>query len=158
LYNPFLVLIGAFVFFGAYSENMLVQQMEFLRGHLVAEAMMTSFSRLAPTDTVALAADWLLAGCETSFLVVDHDKVLGAVSRSAIIEALRQQQPDLPVERIMEPVTETFSPQQKLSKVYHKFYRNGSTVYPVVEDNTLKGLINLENVQEFVMVQSALRY
>lgn len=157
-YNPFLIFIGLFVFFGAYSENAVVQQMEFLRGHKVGEAMMTHFSILHPEDTIAEAKEKLLSGSEVAFAIMENEDIKGMVFRKDIIEALRQGKQNDQVTTIMKTDIESFKPQQKLTNVYHKIQGKGNNVFPVVENNKLQGMIDREHLNEFIMIQSALHY
>ena len=73
LFNPFLVLIAFFIFFGAYGENQMVKQASILEGHLAREAMLTHITLLAPENTVQEVVDILLAGTEKDFVVVQND-------------------------------------------------------------------------------------
>jgi Zn-dependent protease len=72
-YNPFLILIAVFVFFGASSEYKMIAQLTALRGHRVREAMMSRYTTLNPADGLDRIADVLLAGTERNFVVTDGD-------------------------------------------------------------------------------------
>src|SRR5690606_13572616 len=85
-YNPFLILIGIFVFFGAWSENIVVQHLDYLRGHLVREGMMTNFVTLTPTETVREALGKLLNGSEHDFVVEQDGQVMGTLTRTQLIQ------------------------------------------------------------------------
>src|SRR5690606_36655325 len=107
-YNPFLILIGAFVYFGAYSENILVQHRDYLRGHRVREGMMTNFVTLPPTATVREALDKLLMGSEHEFIVEQDGVVTGTLTRSQLIHAVKAEQMQTPVAEIMSGEVRTF--------------------------------------------------
>jgi len=157
-YNPFLIFIGLFVFFGAYSENAIVQQLEFLRGHRIREAMMTHYTVMHPDDTIAEAKAKLISGAETAFVVMNGDEYKGLVTREDIIKALQAGHQDEPVTTIMHTETETFKPNQKLTSVFHKIQKERNNVFPVMEHGQLKGMIDSTNLNEFIMIQSALHY
>jgi Zn-dependent protease len=157
-YNPFLVLIGIFVYFGAQSENVMVQHLEFLKGHTVREAMMTNFTTLPPDATVKDAVDQLLAGSDTDFIVADGEQVLGIITRATLIGALKEGKQHALAQDIMLRDFETFDVRDKMTNVYARFQRRKHSFFPVVEDRKLIGAINMENVNEFIMVQSALNY
>ncbi len=44
LYNPFLIFIALFIFLGAFSENRMVQELAWLEGHTVEEAMLLTIT------------------------------------------------------------------------------------------------------------------
>ena len=157
-YNPFLILIGAFVYFGAYSENILVQHLDYLRGHRVREGMMTSFVTLTPTATVREALDKLLMGSEHEFIVEQDGVVAGTLTRSQLIHAVKAEQMQLPVAEIMSAEVRTFDVQDKLSEAYTELQKTRVPLYPVLENGRLAGVINTDNINEFIMIKSALTH
>ncbi|MBC5775777.1 site-2 protease family protein [Pontibacter sp. KCTC 32443] len=154
--NPFLILIGLFVFFGAYTENMIVQHLDFLRGHLVREGMMTSYVTLTPENTVRDALEKLLMGSEHEFIVELDGKVVGTLTRSQLIQALKENKTDTPVSEIMSREFMTFDVKDKLSQAYTELQKTRSPLYPVLENGRLAGVINTDNINEFIMIKSAL--
>lgn len=157
-YNPFLILIGIFVFFGAYSENMVVKHLEFLRGHSVREGMMTNYVTLSPTDTVRDALDKLLTGSEHEFIIEEDGQVVGTLTRSQLIQAVKQEQMATPVSKIMAVEVKTFNVQDKLSEAYSELQKSKAPLYPVLENGQLAGVINSDNINEFILIQSALQH
>ncbi|GAA4422743.1 site-2 protease family protein [Pontibacter saemangeumensis] len=157
-YNPFLILIGAFVYFGAYSENMMVQHLDYLRGHSVREGMMTNFVTLAPTETVREALNKLLMGSEHEFIVELDGAVVGTLTRSQLIQAVKEEQMQKPVAEIMSGEVRTFNVQDKLSEAYTELQKTRMPLYPVLENGRLAGVINTDNINEFIMIKSALTH
>lgn len=157
-YNPFLILIGLFVFFGAYSENLIVQHLEFLRGHAVREGMMTNFVTLAPTETVREAVGKLLKGSEHDFIVALDEQVVGTLTRSQLIQAVRDEQVDKPVSEVMAQEVRTFNVQDKLSEAYTELQKTKAPLLPVLENGRLAGVINSDNINEFILIKSALAH
>ncbi|MDX1629723.1 MAG: site-2 protease family protein, partial [Fulvivirga sp.] len=88
--NILLVLIGVFVMAGAYSENMMVQQIEVLKGHKIKEAMMTNYTLLEPDETIQSAVDKLLESAENNFLVASEGEVQGVITKKQIVEGLKK--------------------------------------------------------------------
>lgn len=155
--NPFLIFIGLFVFLGAYSENVMVQQLESLRGHRVREAMITNFLTLKPTDSIQDALDKLLAGSDHDFVVETDKEVVGILSRSDLIGALQSYDRSAPIKDIMDAGFEALDIDDKLTRIYSSLATNRNKFYPVLEDGKLAGVINQDNINEFIMIQSALR-
>lgn len=156
--NPFLILIGVFVYFGAYSENMMVQHLDYLRGHSVREGMMTNFVTLAPTETVREAVSKLLMGSEHEFIVELDGAVVGTLTRSQLIQAVKAEQMQAPVSEIMSADVRTFNVQDKLSEAYTELQKTRAPLYPVLENGRLAGVINTDNINEFILVKSALAH
>jgi Zn-dependent protease/CBS domain-containing protein len=156
--NPFLILIGVFVFFGAYTENMMVQHLDFLRGHSVREGMMTSFVKLAPTDTVRDALNKLLSTSEHDFIVENEDQVVGTLSRMQLIQAVKNEQIQVPVVEIMSQEFRSFNTKDKLSEAYTEIQKAPGSLFPVLDNGKLAGVINSDNINEFILVKSALTH
>jgi Zn-dependent protease/CBS domain-containing protein len=154
-YNPFLILIGAFVFFGAYAENMLVQHLDFLKGHSVREGMMTEFVTLTPTDTVRDALNKLLKGSEHEFIVELDGQVVGTLTRSQLIQAVKEDQMTAPVQNVMLQNVKAFSVEDKLSDAYTELQKTRAPLYPVLDNGQLAGVINTDNINEFILIKSA---
>jgi Zn-dependent protease len=157
-YNPFLSLIGVFVFLGAFTENLTVQHLEFLRGHTVREAMMTQFTTFSPNNTAGEGIDKLLSGSENNFLIEEGGQVKGIVSSNKLIDTLRTHGNNIPLGQIMKTDFESFDAETKLTDVFVHTRKDGNSLYPVMDHSKLVGVINTENINEFIMVQSALHY
>jgi Zn-dependent protease/CBS domain-containing protein len=157
-YNPFLILIGIFVFFGAYSENMMVQHLDFLRGHLVREGMMTNFVTLAPTDTVRDALAKLLKGSEHDFVVELDGQVMGTLTRMQLIQAVKEEQIETPVSEVMSQEVKAFNVHDKLAEAYTELQKTKAPLFPVLDNGRLAGVINADNINEFIMIKSALAH
>ncbi|EJF10344.1 site-2 protease family protein [Pontibacter sp. BAB1700] len=157
-YNPFLILIGIFVFFGAWSENMIVQHLDFLRGHLVREGMMTNFVTLAPTETVRDALGKLLKGSEHDFVVEQDGQVVGTLTRMQLIQAVKEEKIESPVSDIMTQEVKAFNVQDKLAEAYTELQKTKAPLYPVLENGRLAGVINTDNINEFILIKSALAH
>ena len=144
--NPFLVLIGIFVYFGAQTENVAVQHLELLKDYTVRSAMMTTFVTLAPTDTVKDAADKLLSGSDQDLIVVENHRAIGVMTRFLIIDSLRENRVNTPVVEIMDRNFDTVQLTDPLTEVYASALRKPSAFYPVLENNQLRGVIDMTNI------------
>ena len=158
MYNPFLIFIGLFVFLGANSENMIIHQLEYAREHKVEEAMITTFENLSPHDTIEMATKKLISSSDRAFTVIENGKVEGIISRQDIIQALAENKnKKAPVSQYMTRAYRYFHPRDKLNEALFKLRKEKQDIFPVIEnEKTLRGVLTRENVQEFIMIQSAL--
>ncbi|MBB6609759.1 site-2 protease family protein [Pontibacter sp. Tf4] len=156
--NPFLILIGLFVFFGAHTENMVVQHLDFLRGHSVREGMMTNYVTLLPTETVRDALNKLLMGSEHDFIVAQGGTVAGILTRGQLMQALKENQTEAPVSNIMNTEFTTFDVKGKLANAYTELQKSRAPLCPVLENGRLAGVINTDNINEFIMIKSAMMH
>lgn len=158
LYNPILILIALFVFFGAQSENLMVRQLAMLRGHKVKEAMMTNISVVHPEDSLGKLINILLSGSERQFVVAKDGQVQGIVSQSILTKSLQEHNREVQVNQIMSPEFDTVGPDDDLIDIYKKARIDRNAFIPVVDNGKLVGVIDMNNINEFMMVRSSLDY
>ena len=154
--NPFLVLIGIFVYFGAQTENVVVQQLDLLKNYTVRDAMMTNFVTLTPTDTVKDAADKLLAGSDQDLIVIDNNQAIGVMTRMLILDSLRGSGLTTSVVDVMNRSFDTVQISDRLTDVYADAQQKPNAFYPVLEKSQFRGVIDLNNINEFVAIRAIL--
>lgn len=157
-FNPFLILIAIFVFFGAQSENMMVHHLSLLRGHNVGEAMMTNITMVRPHSKILDLIKVLISGNEKNFVVEEEGEIKGIVHQQDIINAVHNRDSELEAVDIMDTDFETVDVNEKLVNFYPKILSKRNLYMPVTFNGKLSGAIDLENIREFVMIQSALHY
>lgn len=157
LNNPMLLLVALFVFLGARSEAAAVQVTNSLSGMRVQDAMMTNFRALRVEDPLDLAARELIHGSQQDFPVVDGDRVVGLLTRDALVAALAASGPTRRVGEVMRSNCGVVSESDELEKPYEMFREQNCSTVPVVREGHLVGMITLENILEWVMINSALR-
>ena len=153
LFNPFLVLIAFFIFFGAYGENQMVKQTSLLEGHVAREAMLTHITLLAPENTVQEVVDILLAGTEKDFVVVRNDQIVGLVFQKDIIK--NATKPNLLVGDIMEKNFKTVDASTEIVKVLELIGKEKHSFIPVTSANRLLGAIDRVNISEFILLKTS---
>lgn len=154
--NPFLLFIAFFVWIGAQQEASMVQMKSGLSGIPVRRAMMTEFKTLAPSDRLSQAVDYLLATPQQDFPVVDGGRVVGILTRADLMKALAQHDEALRVDAVMRRDFETVHPGDMLEAALARLQACNCHIFPVVQDGQLVGLLNSENIGEFLMLQAAL--
>lgn len=158
LYNPILILIAIFVWFGAQGENVMIQQMSLLKDHEVQDAMMTEFTELNPDNTVDDVVDLIIAGTERDFVVTDNGKAVGIVKHSDISNVLRNKGKNVPVREFMKTDFAELKAHEKLTDIYRKLRVSRNDFFPVVENGEIKGVIDMNNINEFMMFRSSADY
>lgn len=160
LYNPFLALIGVFVFFGAQGESILTQQMTLLRGHQVRDAMMTNITVLNPNDSLEDVIDVILAGTERDFIVTNWDgrNPVGVLYNQDLIRAMKSGSQSLSVKDIMSPEFNIVDASDDLTDIYRKIQSGKKAFFPVLEGSKLIGAIDMTNINEFMVFKSSYDY
>ncbi|PSR14488.1 MAG: site-2 protease family protein [Bacteroidetes bacterium] len=153
-YDFWLVFIGLFVYLGAGGEAAFETSRQILSPHTVRDAMMTKFSALHPADPLGKAVELLLDGQDQEFLVIDQGKVVGILLRLDIIRGLAALGKASPVEKAMQTEFLTLTPELALKDIYPKLVATKCSVFPVVEKGALVGVVDMDNIQELIWVNS----
>ncbi len=157
--NPFLVFIALFVWIGAAQEASMVQMRTGLSGIPVSRAMLTDFHSVAPDDAAKRVLDLILAGSQQDFPVVDGGqggRVAGVLLRSDVLKALAQRGSDWRVRDIMRREFEVVDAADMLDTAFARLQSCNCHTLPVTSRGALVGLLTMENVGEFLLIQSAL--
>jgi Zn-dependent protease/predicted transcriptional regulator len=155
--DPFLVFIALFVWLGAEQESAMVQMHTSLGGIPVQRVMLTEFHRLSPDDPLSRAVELTMAGGQQDFPVVFGDHVLGVLSRSDVVRELAQHGQAALVRDAMNRDFPTADSHDMLEKALAALHGANSRAMPVVHDDRLVGLLTMDNIGEFMMIQAALR-
>lgn len=155
--NPFLVIIALFVWMGAAQEASMVELKSALQGVPISDAMITNFRTVSPDDTLARAVEHILGGSQQDFPVVEDDHLVGLLTRADLMRALAEHGKGGSVGEVMQRSYQTANPDEMLEKVFARLREGESRTLPVLDNGKLVGMLTMDNVGEFVMIQSALR-
>ncbi len=171
LTNPFLLFIALFVWIGAAQEASMVQMRTALSGIPVSRAMLTDFHSVAPDDPAKRVLELILAGSQEDFPVVDGGQgaqgaqgarggegghVAGVLLRSDVLKALAQRASDWRVRDLMRREFEVVDAADMLDTALARLQSCNCHTLPVTSRGALVGLLTMENVGEFLLIQSAL--
>ncbi len=157
--NPFLVFIAFFVWIGAAQEASMVQMRTALSGIPVSRAMLTNFQTVASDDAAKRVLELILAGSQQDFPVVDGGqggRVAGVLLRSDVLKALAQRASDWRVRDVMRREFEVVDAADMLDTALARLQSCNCHTLPVTSRGALVGLLTMENVGEFLLIQSAL--
>lgn len=155
--NPFLVFIAFFVWIGAANESRMVQMKSALSGIPVSRAMLTNFDVLAPAEPLSKAAARTLAGYQQDFPVVQGGKVVGVLTKGDLFRGLSEFGDKISVDQVMETEFATADSHDMLEAAFLNLQGCGCHTLPVLHDELLVGLVTMENIGEFMRIQSTLQ-
>jgi Zn-dependent protease len=156
--NPFLVFIALFVWLGAAGEAASVQTTSSLEGVPLERVMIRNVRTLSPRDSLAAAVEHILAGFQQDFPVVDDTGgVVGVLTRGGLMKALAERGRDSLVAEAMHRDFQTADPAEPVEQALARLRSCGCNALPVVRGRELLGVLTMDNVGEYIMVQSALR-
>jgi Zn-dependent protease/predicted transcriptional regulator len=153
--NPFLVFIALFVWVGATAEAGTVRLKSALGATPVDRVMITRFETLAPADPLQRAVDRVLAGYQQDFPVVEADRVVGVLTRGDLLKGLSDRGPAAPVGAVMTARFDTADAAEMVEGAFQRLQGSACPALPVLRGGRLVGILTLDNVGEFVAMQSA---
>lgn len=155
--NPFLILIAVFIFLAASGEAGYVEMKDVTRGLKARDAMISRFEALSPADDADAAARLLLRTTQQEFPVTDGaGKLLGAVTREALVAALGSTGGTTPVTSFMSrdlPVVPEASP---LEPAFEAIQMQRAPIVGVTDaEGRLTGYIERQNLSELFLLRGA---
>jgi Zn-dependent protease/predicted transcriptional regulator len=154
-FNPFIIIIGLFIFLGAKSESDFKQKEFYLKGFKVKDVMLTYFASLQSHQTIQEATDLLLSGQAQDFLILNGETYAGVLSREQLLAAIASKEKTTPVSEIMQ-IAPALNPSQDLNEVLLSANKNQVKMWPVMVKNQIVGALDFENISEFLMIQNAI--
>jgi Zn-dependent protease len=153
--NPFLILIAVFVWIGAAAEATSVEINDRLAGQPAGRAMMTDFLSLSPDDNLSRAVDLTLAGTQKDFPVLRDGRAEGVLTQNALFTGLRTLGEDASVESVMTDV-HIVEITRPLDGLLEELQGSGARLVCVTDGQRLVGIVDLENITEYLRIQAAL--
>jgi Zn-dependent protease/CBS domain-containing protein len=145
-----LVLIAAFVFFGAGAEAQIVRQRELMRGLSVRDVMAAKqhTETVTPYHTFGQVLDAVIHGYQEDFPVVDETgNLAGMLTRREILAAAHSPDRFYYVRDLMKTKVPTLSPGADLfGEGYRLLQQSDLRALPVVEGGKLVGMLTIEDV------------
>lgn len=157
--NPMLLFIALFVFLATTHESYAVELGEATKGVATRKATITSYATLDTQATVGQAVETLLATTQREFPITDGaGRLRGVLTRDGMIRALAASGPDTPVLDVMERDVVTINSHAPLSEAVAALQATGRPLVGIVDDDArVVGIITLENLAEYMMVDAASR-
>ena len=152
--NTFLLFIAFFVWIGAQNEAKLVRMKSALDGIPVSQAMLTNFKTISHDDTLSVVIDHILAGDQKDFPVVSDGQVIGILSESGLLVGLRRNGENTPVSSVMQTSFATADSYDMLETAFASLQNCDCHTMPVFHNDQLVGLLTMDNIGEFIRIQS----
>jgi Zn-dependent protease/CBS domain-containing protein len=155
--NPFLLLIGVFVWLGAAQEARYATIKAALRGVPVQRALLRDLPILSPTDSLARAVDAFMTSPLPKAVVVEQGKIVGAVSALDLVAHLQRYDPTTPVAGVMQRNIQALELPATLDGALTRLHEARATLMPVVSQGRFVGVITMDQLNQFVALQTALQ-
>lgn len=147
--NFYLILIAAFVWFGASQEGAQVTLRRVLGGTTVGQAMIRQPQVLVATDPLGRAVELTLGTAQADFPVLDAgDRVVGLLTLDDLLRGLRDQ-PTATVGDVMRRQFPVARSEESVAAAQGQLGEAGIRALPVVRpDGRLAGLLTVADIGE----------
>jgi CBS domain-containing protein len=155
-YNPFLLFIALFVWFGASQEARAAQLQSAVDGIPVQQAMLTDFKTLDKNDSLDRAVELTLAGSQKDFPVVDNGLIEGILTQADLINALTARDQYPTVSSAIQHKVEAVESFDMLEAAFDKLKNCNCRTLPVTLNSRLVGLLTMDKLSEYLRIRAAL--
>lgn len=145
VYNPWLLILGLFLFLAAQMEERTVLFQSVVETVHMEDIMLTDFSTLSPADTLEDALLKAIHSLQDDFPVVRGGDLVGVINRQTIVERLRREGNGY-VQSAMSKAFEIASRGESLASAFRKLTGRGLTLIPVVDQERLVGIVTMQNL------------
>jgi CBS domain-containing protein len=132
-----------------------VKQKAMLEGITVGQVMRTRFWAMPSTARVQEAVDELLAGGDSTLLVMEGGILRGLLTREELLAAVAEGKSDLPLGGL--PLREALrvAPEASAHQSYQRMVLEGHPVLPVMGHDRVVGIMELDNLAEYLQLMQA---
>ncbi len=157
LYAPSLLLIAVFVYLGAAQEVKSMQVKSALGGVRVADALLTDYKALHEGDALSQAVHYVVSTAQVEFPVLSGERVVGVLTREGLVSGLQRLGERAPVSAVMQSNFKTAAPDDPLEDAAQSLSQSDCHTLLVLNGEQLVGMVTLENIGEYLMIQAALK-
>jgi len=159
LNGVWIALIGWFLENAAVGSYRQVALQDMLRGHTVSEVMTRDCQTISKTTTVEdIVRNYILTSARRCFPVVEGGRALGMVTLHSVKGIQQDAWPTKTAMEVMTPFDKLKSvhPGDDLSTAMQLLNDDDVNQLPVVEDQTIVGMVARDNLLSFIHVRAEL--
>ena len=156
-YNPFLIVIGIFVFLGAQAEYEMVRYHDVLNKYKVEDLISTNFKSLDAEDSLETAANTLIHGSDNGFVIKSGTGFRGILTKEHLIRGLTKLGNHAKIKEVVTEPVYSVDPGKPLNTVFEEMIKHKYQLVPVFSNGHFVGILDMENIRELIMVEQAER-
>jgi Zn-dependent protease len=156
-FNPFLIVIGFFVFLGAKGEYEMMRYRDILNNYSVRDIIITDYEELDENESLGTAAEKLAHISRRGFVITSERKYAGLLTKDALIKGLNIYGRDGKIKDVMDENIESVDVGRTLFDVYKNMQANKYDMVPVKDKGKFEGVLDMENINEFFMIRRAMQ-
>jgi CBS domain-containing protein/Zn-dependent protease len=145
-HNVWIILVGFFIMIAAQIEDQGVFFQSVVDTVHMREVMLTDFTALSPSDTLADALYRCVHSLQEEFPVVRGPQLVGIVSRQRILDALRNDGNGY-IQSVMSRAFQVARPDDTLGAIIRRLTAgHGMGMVPVAESGRIVGIVSVQNL------------
>lgn len=156
-YSLFLIFIGIFIIISSQSERYSVGVRAFIHKYTAGEATIKEIPVLNIQSTLADASRKLLNTQNKNFVIFDGDFPVGTISRDEIIIAFRESGAHEYIRNVRFKRVVKIPETTPLDTAIEQMKESGSKILLVSGDDDIKGILEEDNIHEFMLLKSGPR-
>lgn len=151
-----MLLVAIFIYFGAQAEGRQEEVRAVLGDLKVDQAVNTGVETARPEQTIGEIAARLFHTYQEDFPVVDaREKVVGVLTRDRLVSSLSEHGPGFPVGDTMRNEFPQITLDMPLYEAFTEMRSRGVKAVPVMEGETLLGMLSVEDITEVYSLLSS---
>lgn len=154
--NPFLIVIGFFIFLGAKGEYEMMKYQDILKNYTVKDILQTDYEKMDKENSLGEAADKLTHISNNGFVVTSEGEYAGILTKNNLIKGLSVYGKEGKIKDAMTENIESLALDTTVFDAFKNMHQKKYDMAPVLENDKFKGVLNLENINEFFMIQKAI--
>ncbi len=155
-FNPFLVIIGFFILLGAKGEYEMIKYQDVLKNYTVDDILSTSYAELDADDSLGKAAEELIHISDNGFVIKSDGEYAGILTKNDLINGLNTHGKEGRIRDVMRNDLDHVGTDTPLFEIYQRMQKNREYLLPVFSDDQFRGILDLENLNEFFLIKKAL--
>lgn len=150
-FNPLLILIAIFVWFGANQELRFLRVASALQGRDVRSVMTETFDIVGRRDLIAQVEERMLRDFQPGYPVVDAGQFVGTLSPADVLRSPTKGPQKLTVEAFMRTDIVPLKPKEPLEIMLQRCAELSCDWLPVVDDGRVVGIVDMRRVNQLVL-------
>jgi Zn-dependent protease/CBS domain-containing protein len=155
--QPFLALIGGFVFLGATQERMAVEANSAVSGLRAGDVCAPNAILLSPGDALGAVIELMMRTTQLNFAVVHGASVVGILTRDDALRVVRQYGPGAYIAAVMHRDLAEVDPNTPLEEVRNRLMEREGRPVVVRGGSGYLGVLGLEDIGRVGNIATALK-
>lgn len=155
VWQPFLLILAFFIYIAGRQEAHAVRMKQIITGVKVQDVMVTNIRTLTTLTRLSDLVQQITPGELQDFPVLNGDHLEGMLFRLQIMQALDEGKQDQNIGSVMSREFATADPDELLEAAILRMQESQAETLPVLKADQLVGLLNINHINQWIMLQRA---